>query len=488
MSAETIKCDGADGRQDALFSHLPPKLFAPLASPARRAYARLILALYHRFFDGEAFGSHRKEDVLAFIALEIERNADMANEFATEAHNTDLSQNPAMVYRNLLEAGWIDEHKQGYVVVVDIDASVSMLYEALDGINDGEAIHFGGTLAAIESVIEKLKDEPAERASTLADCAQRARRFQQHLAAIVGSLRLYEKAITNRPEPAHILAHFFDQFVEKTLIVDYRALKTRNNPFRHRDAIIAAISLYESEDATVEALARGYAEQGLAITPEDALTKVRQHLHLVKTIFLRVEERLEDIDAFRIRLERRIARTITYMSQVDASITSRLSGMIQHLVARARDWSDEISFDTDLTDHIRCWGPDDLSTPRTAATKVSPTIMPVREPDPLITEYDRLRREYLLRLTITPEKIDEYLTKSLAGRSGLEAADFVVDDTEQALIFQRMRMMSTLPNSDIARRWRVTFKDGALLETRWTTCSDFTIERLVAEEGRLHAF
>jgi hypothetical protein len=464
--------------QDTLFSHLPPRLFAPLASSARRAYARLLLALYRRFFDGEAFGAHRKEDVLAFIALEIERNADMADAFAAEAGNADLSQDPAMVYRNLREAGWIDEHSQGYVIVVDIDASVAMLYESLAAINDGEAIHFGGTLAAIQSVIEKLGQEPAERASTLADSAQRARRFQQHLGAIVGSLRLYEKAITRRPEPAHILAHFFDQFVEKTLIVDYRALKTRNNPFRHRDAIIAAIGTYEADDAVTEALARGYVEQGLAVTADEAQAKVRQHLHLVKTVFWRAEERLEDIDAFRIRLERRIARTITYMSQVDASITARLTGMIQHLAAGTREWADELPIDSDLTDHIRCWGPDDLSTPRSSPVRVAPTIMPIREPDPRVTEYDRLRREYLLRLTITPAKIEDYLERALAGRTRLNASEFPIENTEQALIFQRMRMIATMPQTDIATRWRITFTDGPLIATPWTVCSDFIMERI----------
>lgn len=473
-------------QRDALFSHLPSRLFSPLASPAKRAYARLLLALYHRFFDGEDFGSPRKEDVLAFIELEIQRNADMAKEFAVESNNSDLSQNPSIVYKNLLTAGWIDEHPQGYVMVVDIDASVSMLYEALDGIDKGEAIHFGGTLAAIESVVERLGEEPVERASTLADCAQRARRFQQHLAAIVGSLRLYEKVITSRPEPAHILAHFFDQFVEKTLIVDYRALKTRNNPFRHRDAIIAAISMYEGDDANIEAFSRGYLEQGLAITPEEARTKVQQHLNLVKTVFWRVEERLEDIDSFRVRLEKRITRTIAYMSQVDASVTARLSNMIQHLAGRVPDGMEEITVDTDLTDHVRCWGPDDLTTPRNAVTKVAPTMMPIQQPDPLITEYDRLRREYLLRLTITPDKIEEFLSRALGEHSSMEACDFVVADTQQVLIFQRMRMIATLTDTDIARRWRVTIKDGALLETRWTTCTDFRVER-VEVESRAHA-
>ncbi|AXK44032.1 hypothetical protein DVR09_16395 (plasmid) [Erythrobacter aureus] len=460
---------------------MPPQLFGPLSSPARRAYARLLLALYHEFFDGEAFGTHRKEDIISFIAVEISRNADMADEFAAESHNADLSQNPANVYRRLLDAGWLGEHMQGYVIVVDIDASVSMLYEALDNIDKGEAIHFGGTLASIESVVERLGEEPEDKAPSLATCAQQARRFQQHLTAIVGSLRLYEKEITSRPDPAHILAQFFDQFVEKTLIVDYKALKTRNNPFRHRDAIIATISLYEDDEELLAAFAKGYLDQGLAPTPEEARAKVEQHLYLVKSVFWRVEERLEDIDAFRMRLEKRITRTIAYMGQVDASITGRITSILQGLTELGPDDS-EVPVESDFTLHARCWGPDDLATPKTAVQKVEPAAMVIREPNPLIKEYDRRRREFLLRHNIKPERVESYLEAAAGSRASMDASDFTVEDTEQALIFQRLRMIATLPDSDLSSRWKVTFKDGPLLETKYTTCKDFQIERIAPEE------
>lgn len=166
--------DGGDaqgGGQDALFGHLPVPLFAVLGSAARRAYARLILSIYRRFFADGFAELHRRDEVVEFIAAEYERHADLVEEFASDAHNADVSRNPLTAYRTLVEGGWLVEHKRGYVVAIDLDASVSMLLETLSAIEEGEAVHFGGTIAAIESVVVGLKDAPVERAAALADSA-----------------------------------------------------------------------------------------------------------------------------------------------------------------------------------------------------------------------------------------------------------------------------------------------------------------------------
>ncbi len=495
MLTKKTDAQHSSDQTDALFSHLPSRLFAPLASPARSAYAKLLLSLYHAFFDGESFGTHRKDDIVAFIEIEIQRNADMARDFesdeyleadaeseqVTDSSKAELSQNPNRVYKRLLDAGWIQEHLQGYIINVDIDASISMLYEALDGIDKGEALHFGGTLSAIEAVIEKLGEEPFERSTSLSECARQARRFQQHLTAVVGSLRIYERTLAVRRDPAEVLFHFFDRFVENTLIADYRALKIRNNPFRHRDKIISAISLYESDEQIIDALAKGYLEQGLAATSEEAHSKVLQQLYQVKTVFWRADERLDEIDVIRLRIERRISRYIAYMSQIDGTISTRLTRAISSLASIAGD-KIEVPVDTDLSGHVRCWGPDDLATPRTAKARVQPSAIPIQEPDPLIKEYDHRRREYLQRHNITPVQIEAYLDEAAKSNDALDASSFPVEDTQQAIIFQRLRLIPSMGNTQLANRWRITFKGGPLLETEWTTCRDFTVERIETNE------
>lgn len=132
--------------RDALFGHLPPSLFAVLSSPAKRSYARMILAIYRRFFSEGYADVHRRDEIIAFIEAELDRNTEIVEDFAADAHNADVSQNPSTVYRKLVEGGWLIEHRQGYVTAVDLDASVSMLLETLSSIEDGEAVHSAGRL------------------------------------------------------------------------------------------------------------------------------------------------------------------------------------------------------------------------------------------------------------------------------------------------------------------------------------------------------
>ncbi|WP_240338995.1 Wadjet anti-phage system protein JetA family protein [Novosphingobium sp. BW1] len=468
------------GTRDALFGHLPPSLFAVLASPARRDYARLILWVYRAFFGEHYTNPVRKDDLVAFIATQIDRLSDIADDFASDAANADASQNPLKVYLKLRQAGWLVEHSRGYVEMVDLDASVSMLLETLSAIEEGEAVHFGGTIAALESVIERLGDDPFDKASSLADAALRARRFQQHLSAIIGNLRAHEQRIVADPQPTQILARFFD-FVEDVLIADYRVIKTTNNPFRHRNRIIQMISDYEHDAEVVAAFAQGYQAQGLATNPETATSRVRQHLDQVKRIFDAAEERLDDIDAFRSRLEQRIARTVSYMNEIDGSSLLRVTHLLRDASALPLEWDDAVEVPSELTDPVRHWGPDSLAAPTPRRIVAPPSPVRTSSIDPAMVAYDHSQKAYLLRLAVTPQKIADYVERNLGKRDALDAEAFGIETPEEALLLQGARQLDMYASRDLSRRFRVVHDPGRVVETDWSAFTAFRIERLSPE-------
>lgn len=463
--------------RDALFGHLPPSLFGVLSSPARRDYARLILWVYRAFFGENYADPVRKDDLVAFIATQIDRLSDIAEDFSADAANADASQNPHNVYLRLKQAGWLVEHSRGYVQMVDLDASVSMLLETLSAIEEGEAVHFGGTIAALESVIERLGENPLDKASSLADAALRARRFQQHLSAIIGNLRAHEQRIVSDPQPTRILASFF-HFVEDVLISDYRVIKTTNNPFRHRNRIIQMISDYEHDPAVVAAFAQGYVAQGLAGNHDTALSKVRQHLAQVKRIFDAAEERLDDIDAFRSRLEQRIARTVSYMNEVDGSSLLRLTHLLRDVAGVPCDWEDPVEVPSELADPVRHWGPESLASPAMRRPIAAPSPVRRAEVDPALIAYDQSQKVYLLQLAVTPQKIADYIERNLGARDGLDAGQFRIESPEQALLLQGARQLDMFGNKDLLRRFRVVHDPGRVVETDWSAFSAFRIERI----------
>ena len=54
----------------------------------------------------------------------------------------------------------------------------------------------------------------------------------QHLNTIIYGLKGLLGDITGCDDHRRILSRFFDDFVERILVQDYKRLKTRNNPFR----------------------------------------------------------------------------------------------------------------------------------------------------------------------------------------------------------------------------------------------------------------
>ncbi|MBT0670521.1 hypothetical protein HT136_19320 [Novosphingobium profundi] len=468
------------GPRDALFGHLPPSLFAVLASPARRDYARLILWVYRAFFGEHYTNPVRKDDLVAFIATQIDRLSDIVDDFASDAANADASQNPLNVYLKLRQAGWLVEHTRGYVEMVDLDASVSMLLETLSAIEEGEAVHFGGTIAALESVIERLGENPLDKASSLADAALRARRFQQHLSAIIGNLRAHEQRIVSDPQPTTILARFFD-FVEDVLIADYRVIKTTNNPFRHRNRIIQMISDYEHDARIVGAFAQGYVAQGLASSLDMAVSKVRQHLGQVKRIFDAAEDRLDDIDAFRSRLEQRIARTVSYMNEVDGSTLLRITHLLRDTAALPLEWDAPVEVASELADPVRAWGPESLATPALRRVVAPPSPVRTSQIDPALVAYDQTQKLYLLKLAVTPQKIADYIEANLGARERLDADAFRIESPEQALLLQGARQLDMYASKELSRRFRVVHEPGRVVETDWSAFTAFRIERLSSD-------
>jgi hypothetical protein len=461
---------------EQIFGHLPGSIFAVLSSPAKHSYSKLIVSIWREYYSEGRIGVQRKDEIVSFISDELLKHAEY-EDLLEGLDTVSISQNPYNVYRRLIDAGWLVESTQGYVPVVDIAPSVNMLLETLSNIESGEAVSFTGQIGSIASMIEGLERNPLERASTLATAAKTARSFQIHVSAVVNSLRNYERTLLSLPDPNQIFARFFNEFVERVLIADYRALKRGNNPFRHRGHVIALIGSMELDENKTSALRQGYIEQGLARDENEAHSKVRQHLAQVERAFDLASDQLDEIDTFRLRLERRINRAMSYANRIDTSNPARISGLIHKVGRKVGDWDSDVPVLSDLVDPCRAWGPQFLARPR--MSRKLPEAIPLRVEvrDPIITAYDQAKVAYLKRMIITPAKIAGFLAERIGERSEIRAEELAISNVEEALIFQKLRQLPLIENRALNALYELTLHPGKLIETEWSTCQDFTIVR-----------
>ena len=462
-------------KPDTLFGHLPPGLFGPLASPSRRGYSRLLMAVYRHFFVDEVEAERGRDDVVGYIS-DLMRNEDVEGAVMSSAtaDRTEITQNPQLAYRRLVEAGWLVEHRRGYAVLVDVEPGVSLLLDALDGIETGEAQHYGGTISAIDAVISHVGDEPRERAAALADTAGRARRFRQHLGSVLGGLRAIERRILASPDPDAILSGFFDEFVTGSLIADYRALKTRNNPFRHRDRVISATSAYLADERLLGQIAEGYVEQGLAPDPEAGLQRVAQHLALIGTVFVQSGDRLDEIDEFRMRLEKRIVRTLSYMVQVDEALgprTARLASCVGSLGDGATRTP------SDLSPDMRLLSPASLRRPRIRKEAPPPEAVATGDRDVRLIELGRALRAHALSMTPRDDEVIRYAEDALDGRETVSATQMKISLPVDVIIMQRLRTLGINGSRRLRDLYRVEVDRSTYHDNGWTISHPFMLHR-----------
>lgn len=460
---------------DTLFGHLPPGLFGPLASPSRRGYSRLLMAVYRHFFVDEVEAERGRDDVVGYIS-DLMRNEDVEGAVmsASTADRTEITQNPQLAYRRLVEAGWLVEHRRGYLVLVDVEPGVALLLDALDGIETGEAQHYGGTISAIDAVVSHVGEEPRERAAALADTAGRARRFRQHLGSVLGGLRAIERRILASPDPDAILSGFFDEFVTGSLIADYRALKTRNNPFRHRDRVISATSAYLADDALLQQVAEGYVEQGLAPDIESGLQRAAQHLALIGTVFVQSGDRLDEIDEFRMRLEKRIVRTLSYMVQVDEALGPRTARLASYAGAMEMG---AVDVPSDLSTDVRLLSPASLRRPRVRREAPPPEAVTVGDRDVRLIELGRAMRAHALAMTPRDDDVVRYAETALAGRNAVSAREMKVEGPVDVIVIQRLRTLAINGSRQLRDMYEVAVDRSAYHDNGWTVSHPFILSR-----------
>ncbi|RYY15505.1 MAG: hypothetical protein EON55_06225, partial [Alphaproteobacteria bacterium] len=176
-----------------LFTHLSDDLFKPLASPSRAFNAALLLHLHARVF-GDTAEPLRKSELLSaigdFAADFVDREIDDETSGTVEP-----SERRSVVYRRLLDAGWLVERRERYVPVVEFDPEARMVIEELARLDRGERRSYGGAVLDVLGSLESAIANPAERSEALVNAAKSARTFLSHLRSLAGSMRKSEERI-----------------------------------------------------------------------------------------------------------------------------------------------------------------------------------------------------------------------------------------------------------------------------------------------------
>ncbi|WP_232631818.1 Wadjet anti-phage system protein JetA family protein [Methylobacterium sp. Leaf118] len=463
-----------------LFTHLADDLFRPLASPSRAFNAALLLHLHGRVF-GDAAEPLRKADLIVAIG-EFSTGWSQAEIADDATAPADPIERRSYVYRRLVEAGWLVERRERYVPVVDFDPEARILIEELARIERGETRSYGGAVLEVLGALESAIANPSDRSEALRNAAKAARTFLAHLRGLAGGLRKVEERILREPNVGAALRLYFEEFVERHLVSDYRTLHTRFNPFRFRSRIVREAGGALRDPLTLRALAEGHLREGRAADLASAERSVRADLVEILAIFEGLDPHLDAVAAVVARLERRIAATLRYREPRDSARIERAAAALRAAGAAPAEAFPDLPAPgiSLLRPPI---GPPQLTHPRMPRRAIESDPLPEIETDPSIEAFVLAKDAFRRRTTVTPERIVAYLDARLAPGRTLRGSDLTVEDVDAFVVFQRLREIDVLFDGSLRGRYRLAPGEGRLANG-WIDCPDFVIERLAEPKSR----
>ncbi|HEV7369009.1 Wadjet anti-phage system protein JetA family protein [Arenibaculum sp.] len=431
----------------ALFGQLDEDAFLVFSRKNRRLYAEAILRVYREFFGGSRILVPTRDDVVESLRALLRQRPDLWTEpedlpgdhiddqrtyGSLKIPDDEVGRMAVHVYARLLRASWIEEEPHGFNAVVEMPPAVLALADQFDAIERGLPQMFGGVIIDIRTSLQALLADAGANALGLAEAAANAIRFTRRLRAILSSLRGVRREIVGGGDIRRRIDAFFDEFIERILVKDYKAVFTyANHPLRFRGEVVLMAGEIARDPARVRDIAEAYVANGVCADAATAERDVHEQLRTIEEVFENLSGFVARIESFRMQLERRLRNTVRYMESSDDSLVDRTAALIRRIEAARHRFEalgrEEPHWPSALAARPRILSGDGLAQPKAARQPVARRAVRRREDDAVEAFRDRLSEWYEARLEPDDRAVADFLDRSVppAGTQGrhMEIAD-----------------------------------------------------------------
>lgn len=465
---------------ETMFGSLHADTFRLLTGKLRWFYAELLEYLNDSLFtDG---GIVYRAQVIDTIRSYIDRQAlnighDSEADGETDFLNAnDTTAQAQIAYSRLIETGWFIEHRDRYRKLVDLDASARLLLDFLLDIKSGKLRSYGGEVLQVLTSLEAARGDPENRSEAVRNAAKSSRSFLNHLRSVGSAMRKAEEIVLGQRDLNSLFRRFFDDFVARHLIEDYKRLHTQANPFRFRVRILELSAEMEANDLLLRQLGDAYVREGRSHDADQAVDIIISELRQVQRVFQDLDAFLDVIEETSQRVERRIRNTVRYMDRIAETRTERVAEAFRALSEAPIASGDIVDVPARSLQGTIPLGGTHLFQAALRRQPIGPRVIRRPVQDPAYVAYEKALQEYRLRRVVTPRKVAEYLERVLGDQTEIRAIDLPVETLDDFFVFERLRTVEYLEGGVLASRYRVCLETG-LCDNGWLICENFTISR-----------
>lgn len=435
-----------------LFERVPRGLFGPFGDPYAELYWELLANLYQHEFEREPFL------VVRHVALEVAEHVirtsplwtgrrheleSLALEDATRQSTSNGTRigtkgvpdvgitsasvaDDAVVVRvlarrivaRLESSGWVHfQYRAGVGEIMSFHPYAARILETLLKIARDEQPVFQGYVHSIAALLEP-KAFSQRPGVSLSEAKRHTLELVRELKILERNIHLFtERVLEQAASAAKVLEEGLERY-EHVVMANYHRLKTVDNVYRQRSAILERLDAIERDEVALKAAADWYAAQGGGGKVE-AHMRITADLGLLRSQFDTIPRIVEEIDARNARFSGVALRKLRYLLRQDR----RTEGQLQFIVdTLGRGEVPDIEFDIYrcelLTDGF-------LYTPHTERPKPKPQALAARS----TADREQLRRDATARIRrlFVRRRVEEFVDQLLAGRVTAPIEEVAVD-------------------------------------------------------------
>jgi hypothetical protein len=434
-----------------LFERVPRGLFGPLGDRYAELYWELLATLYKCEFEREPF------IVLRPVALEIAeqsiRNSTLwatrraeLEEFARQEETPDTNEGPpggsgyceperrpeadipdenalvrALARRltaRLERSGWIHfQYRSGQGEIMSFHPYAARIAETLLRVARDEQPIFQGLVHSIAALLDPRAFAQRPGVS-LAEAKRNTLELSRELKILERNIHLFTQRLLDEANTAAaVLAEGIDRY-EHAVLANYHRLKTIDNVYRQRSAILERLSAIEQDERALQSAADWYAAQSRSPL-EEAKAAVAADLQSLRSHFDAIPDLVAEIDARNARFSGVALRKLRYLLRQDRKTETQLEFVVGAL---AQGEAPELEFDV-----FRCELLADgfLYTPPTKRPKPLPQAL--AGPSGIDREEIYKDAAARVRRLFARRRIEEFASRVLGGRSSASLDELTIE-------------------------------------------------------------
>jgi len=421
-----------------LFGCLSPRIFRPLSGTKTGPfYARVLSSLLKGPFAAEGEGVATREEILRLIGQVLSEDA-----LPDEGDGRDLSGPEARryAYNVILDAGWIEEGREGWKRVVEMPPMImrlgGFLIDVLPKSEDEASI--GRSVAAVDSLLSSAEREPARFGHALLEADRIGAEIVTNMRGAHLRARAFSRSLFSVSSDEEVIRGFFEQFVRQLHLRDYREMTSlATHPWRLRNSLLDRLDRLREGGETVQIMTRAMVESGLADSEHSARVLIEGALHNLARALDTAQEIRDRIEKTKLATERRFETSLRYRTpQGTTALISYVLSLPIEMVATP-EWRR-----TQLPVYA---GGHTLRLPEGRRSTISSQATVRRTLDPRIIAWQTAMHKYAESLNPSQETLLDKVHGLLASipKSEIEGADITCDSLSQAILLAALLELSS---------------------------------------------